>query len=660
MISANANANEDRKGVSVQAYKALAVPVATESEQVHMWRDRILRATIALNIPDRIRDAVEGDRYLLGIKETQNSQTIYIRYLLPILEDLHRHTMPRIPNPQVEARTDQAEPHEDKFQEWINTVFELSRDKDSWTIEQLQADDDRFGCFVASIEWETQREPKLEQEDHEGDMDPSIHEMEQERAEQENQEQGNLSVTDGDLHRLHLEIHQAYMQAMDMEGVELDDPKRQDLAMHIDEHRLYTEQRVREEAVLRRVPVDCYLYDPDAIRWDERNWEMERKSVPVRELVQAGCRNVNPMNAPPESRDDLQGHRQAYQDMTVRVWYVHDKVSNELLLISADGPADGLFLKRVPWPYGSLDTYRLDVFRPCLPNQTWGIATIQVVVPILEQLARIDYYIDLHVKNHASYKTILPAIADTVAFKAGLNDPNSRFTTAPLEALMHMKEYKPPEIPSSLLEHRNTLLNEIRRATGLDAQDVGVSNPHRITATESANRSEMSNAKRSSRQEKMSKFLSWVGITKFLVHRNHGTLATRVRVQGSAGVEFLTVKASEIPEEYDLIVDVAAETDEARVVEMQKADKVWNALMGSPLPIDMMALMEWYLKKMGVRRPEQFRLSQPEGVEQQQPGLPGQATLPNEPHPQVTLQGGVQPQSGAMQQTAPTQQESTA
>ncbi|GAG16978.1 unnamed protein product, partial [marine sediment metagenome] len=255
--------------------------------------------------------------------------------------------------------------------------------------------------------------------------------------------------------------------------------------------------------------------------------------------------------------------------------------------------------------------------RPQEPGLNYGLATGDMMVPILEELARVDFYIQKHTRKHAGYKMLVPRGAADSKDKGILNDPNIDIGNVSPEALAGMKELKPPSIPDTLLQYREILLSELRRVVGEDAQDVGASNPHKITATESSNREISSDSRRTSRQERAGDFLEWVGKTFLMLYREFGTIPVMVKILGPAGAVYEQVAPTDIPEDLDIFLDVKAESPDQKALDFQVSKILYDAALQSQAGFDPLKLTDWLFRKGGEERPEQFHIDLPQGPENQ-------------------------------------------
>lgn len=110
------------RGNDPQAYKDNSLALTNESAEVRMWRSRIERQGGLLKIQERYKAARLGDAYLDGTVPVKG-QKLYMRYLLPLMEDLHRKTLPAISTPRVEARGERGELFEDQARQLLDIQF---------------------------------------------------------------------------------------------------------------------------------------------------------------------------------------------------------------------------------------------------------------------------------------------------------------------------------------------------------------------------------------------------------------------------------------------------------------------------------------------------------------------------------------------------------
>ncbi len=588
------------KGNRPNEYKREQQELLPKSAQlVRKWRLQLDRAIGLLNLNKRAVTVAAGDKYIDGTKKAKKDKGIYLRYALPLLEDMHRRTLPRIPTPNIKARNQRAEDSIDVLRELCDVLMNTTYSRVLATAEEAQWDDSRAGVGFVRVGWETVTSPRDPQ------MPSDVEQIEKEIQEAQIESMDPLSATLAidDIHEIHAQIHNQVLFTLD--------PFSQEywaLANHAGEHDSASVEVRSERMKLHRVPWYLFVYDPD-LPWVERTWEAEAKSRKVQKLLDSGYRNINPENCTAEVKPGQDAL--PYEQSSVRVWEIHDKLTNELIVISRDGPTDGEPLFKGKWPYGEIDIYYPVIMRKALPEQSYGEATLQVCIPILNELATVDFYIQRHVRTHASTKTPIPK-SDLIAAetKSALKNDDMMFVpiSDKVSAMGGLKPLTPPPIPQTLLEYRNMLLSELRRVTGADAQDTGVSNPHKVTAQESSHREGVREEKKTDRQDIMGDMLAWCCRTFLAMYKKFGTLAITVRTYGPEGVEYHRVVPDDLPEGIDISFDIKGETEEA------KANKIvaWQSYEQLLMSIEPFSPSNWTeVRKAiglayGISRPERF------------------------------------------------------
>jgi len=588
-----------------------------ERDQARHWKARFKRAFVQLDMPKRLDKAETGDQYLEGTKTVKKSDKfVYYNYLLPLLEDGHRASLPDTPEPRVEARHERAEAFEDHAQQILSLVLGSDYSGALAALRELQWDDDRSGIGIVATEWEVDYTPATPAET----TDPGQQAIEVERATAENADIARAQVAEADIDFIHIGVHRELLDQLEASG----DPAYWQVQQHVEEHEARMLEVKRERVHLRRVPWYMFLYDTD-VPWEKRGWEAEQRSERIIDLLNRGWKNINPENLTPEVRDfetDL-----AWEDCTAKVWHIHDRLTGRYLAMPADGPEDPLFLFQGPWPYKNVDTYQRLVLRPWKAERGYGMPTVQICLPLLDRLAHIDFHINRHVETHADYKLGGPAVADEDKIKAGLNNPNQRFVFAgPPEAWAMMKEMKPPPIPDSLLQQWDRAMGGLRHVVGADLQDTGAPMPHQISATESRNRGESRDTRADDKQRTMAHFLAGVAKNTLALYRQFGSQALMIRLTGEPG--YYPLNPADIPEELEVLMDVLALTDAARAQKAQEADQYVQFLASTPLPVDWAKVNQWYAAQRGVRRPEQFILSTVQAPGNAEPGMENAAAGP--------------------------------
>ncbi len=589
-------------------------PSRSQKRTVKFLRDRISRAFDRLDLGVRGKDRDEAYRYILGQK-THQGKKVYLNYLLPILEERHRQTIPRIPTPDLEGRSEESELVAEKCENLLDSLFTSPSTNISTILEELQWDDDTFQNGIAKIVWDL----TYDKPNDLATLDSDLLAIQVERALSENDDPLSASITESDNDAAHLPVHEDGLS--EVSGQELTA-----LRDHIQEHEGRAIVVKKEMPRLERVPSGRFAYDPD-VPWIERKWEAELRSVLVRDLFKAGYKNVNKENVPPEMLPE-EG-RVRYADLTARVWYLHDRREEKLYVFSADGPDEGYLLHQGPWPYDgpeNIEVYYSYVTRPALPGFANGVATALAALPIIEELAIVDYKIQRHVDMHGDYKMLFPKGAASSAAKAALKDPNARSVELAPESLAGMKEYKPPPIPDTLLAQSQRLLDGLRAIAGVDLQDTGQPNPHQISATESASRSIKGENRKAGRQRTMGNLLAWISLTYLALFRKFGTQGIIVRAVRPEGTRYEPLNPEDIPADLEVFIDVEGESEIGRADKIAAFRGFAEFIMQSQEPVNTRKLAEDYGKLAGIKRPEKYRiLQEPVGPQNIQPisGTPG-------------------------------------
>ncbi len=608
---------DDLKGNRPSDYKDDAPDLTIERNEVKAWKYSIARAQVAHAIYQRAVDADKGDKYLDGTKKVKNGKVVYHNYLTPLLEDVNRATLPTVPEPRVEARNQAAELFEDMARELLGVSMGSEYCDVLNTCRNLQWDDHRSGEAIAKTAWEVAYDPDKPAET----MDLDRIALEVERAEEEHQDVLTMKVAESDIDYVHIETHTPLLEMYE-EG----SPEQQGIIEHIAHHEAQEVVIRRERPVLKRVPWYRFARDPD-VPWDERGWEAELKSEKISDLVAWGYKNVNSQNLPPEVREGETGEM-PYEFRAARIWEIHDRKTGQKFVISADGPDEGLFLKKAKWLYGSMDIYLKLSTRPWREESGYGLATIQLCLGVLDRLAEADFNIDRHVTEHANYQTVWPQMAGADKVKAQRSDPNRRHIDAPAEIVVGMKDIQPPPIPDTLLQQWQRLMDALRHIVGSDVQDTGAPHPHQISATESAERGQSKAERADDRQRIFADFLGNVAKNFLTLYKKFATQSVLVRIMGSKGPEYKTINPTEIPDELDIYLDVQAETDAKRAENQALADKYVQFLLGSGLPVDIIEVNDWYGRRLGLRKPSRFLLQAAPGPGQEQ-AVPIDAAQPS-------------------------------
>ena len=648
-----------------------------EVAEVARWKARIRRAKKVLHIEQRLAAARLGDKYLINeqhVRPSKDADTptekAYMPYLLPMLQDSHRRTLPTLPIPDVEATDEIGEYYADMARELVRKNFRHRLSNAMRALRDLQWDDDRHGGGVMKAVWRMKydlSQPAIVTE-------PELLLIAQEAAEAENADPLGARLTDSDMHGVHAEVHTQAMMVLDPETDEyraLVEHNRQHMAEQVE---------VRQEWVrYERVAIDKFLYDPD-VSWDERGWEAELVSMRILDMSEMGWKNLNPENLPPEVKPGEEEGDRSWQDMTALTWHIHDRRTGELLIVPQGDRDEGLFLARMDWPYEEIDIYRTLAFNDWQPDQEDGLPLIPLCIPILDNLADIDDKIRLHRKKHVGRKTIFPKGTLSKPDKAMLNDPAQSYGELAMDALAQTAEIGTDPIPATLLQDWERNMGMLRKLVGADNQDEGAPNPHAITAQESMRRGESADSRRDERQERLGGLIEWMGENTVREYAKFATKSLMLRLVGAAGlqpqmpaqpgaapgaasgpptsateatepapmmptgpsVEYEPLDPSNLPATMEYHVDLASESETIKAVNFEMASRWADGAMAMGYPLDPVKWCEFWARLGNIHYPERFRMDTPEpmmdGELGGQPGMPNDqpdATgQPNIPFPQ--------------------------
>jgi len=590
----------------------------SEFARVRVINEQIKRAQALLRFTKRQEAVDEAVEYLTNQKVVKNAKKTYMPYLFPMLEDAHRRTFPAVPSPRIEETNELVAGFADRIRELVTSRFTSPRCGVRRASEQAQWDDDLYGDAILKTVWRVKQDPA----EPSRVTDPSQLEPQVAKAMEENLDPAVARIADEDIHQVHYKVHFDELSAMSPEDVR-DGPLNEHMAAH---EAAMVSVRREYPKVVRVSPTD-FVFDDD-VPFEDRTWDAERLSLRVRDMLEMGYKNVNTTNLKVEDKD--KETLKNWEDMTAQVWQYHDRRDGKMYIVPVNGTDEGLFLFQGDWPYGSLDIYVPVVFHPFGPDQLDGAPLVAQCIPTLERLAVVDFHIDRHVRRHADYKMLFPKGSVSDKDKGKLNDPNVASLGLPPEAILGMKEEKPPPIPETLLKRWQMLMDNLRKLVGADAQDTGENYAHQISATESATRSQSSDSRLDTRQETLGLALARVAVNFLQLQRMFSTKNLTVPNTADIAPEappFLQVDPSDIPEDIELFFDLKGESDEARTIEFANTRTWGDVAMAAGYPMDIVQYIEYLGRRGGVRRPEQFRqqLVESGGIAPQSPGVPGEA-----------------------------------
>lgn len=599
----------------------------SDSDYITMWRARIKRAQVRLHHKDRVKAALAADKFLFAnpyeTADEKDKNKIHINYMLPILEQAFSQSIPRIAPPTVTPNSGAPEGLEEKARQFIRAKFReaevVLRDR----AEDIQWDDAKYGEFIVKTQWLIDSHAANPTQQHDRDLlAGSIQD-----AMEENLDPEAATISKADIDVAHLDTHG------DGFAAHRDNPAAlAALELHIAAHEARLTTITVEGAELVRIPVIDYVYDTD-VPWPKRTWEAERVQMRVAELRRKGFKNITPANLMPEDKDH-QTNDEPFEDIVVNVWHVHDRDTDKWFTFGEKQGQEtkSKFLRKEKWPYGT-DIYFRKGFRKFSPDALYGAATMSEVMPILNELAIVDFQIRRHVLAHPLPKIGVPKMAGASKVKASIKDPDQMFFEIPKEmaALGGVTIFQTPPIPETLRERRATLIAELQRQAQSDAQDIGVPNPHKITAQESGRRESVSERKSMSRQKVISEMLTWYARTLMKLHRKFATMTTGIKVRTSDGQEFVEIDPRELPPAFDIYVTVDSKTDEEKALHVEMTFTVANFLLGGEGAVSIDEVNEYVLEQTSWPDYERFRIQgQSAGPENVQATMGQQASLPNE------------------------------
>ena len=595
-----------------------AAPATNDSDRVANWRAQIERARKMLFIQQRGEAANEMDRFVYSPpKEADVAGELDLKYALPILEQSFARASIKVPAPTVIATADAPEGWEEKLRQFLALQFRRHTRELTKHGVDVQWDDARWGACVSKIEWDI----RTELADTEQGADEALRATQMERAAIENEDPAIAKLSVGDLHLEHLSVHVPglALYAGDMERYNA-------LDSHINDHEAQLTTTQSEGVKLKRVNPGQYLYDPDN-PWVDRGWEVEEELIRVVDMKapRSGYRNITTDYITPIIPGEKSGFsgKVPAEALYVKVYHIHDRRENKLYTISAS-PGEGgkdAFLRKMDWPFPT-DIYLLKVFRPFSADLTYGEATLLSLRPILKELAVVQYHIRKHVKMHSTTKFFGLDKAGANKIKAGIKNDEQWWIGMSEAELAMLKWMQPPPIPDTLLVRQAELINEIYRQVQADAQDVGVQNKHAITAQESGRREFTAETRVASRQSVIADIYSWYAVTLVKMYREFAMMKVPISVITPEGKRFDEIDTSEVPDAFEIYVDVRAESDQVKALQVETLFKLTEFALGSQAPVNVDALFDTLFHLAGLDYTK-YRMQGPTGPQNVQE-VPGQ------------------------------------
>ena len=617
-------------------YKAAAAfAVNTESGRADLWHQRLIRAREMLELDQRrdhrkmVLPFIDG-----SYRDDPNGDHVYLNEALPALEDVVFGTLPELPPVDVEARQMEQEDLADAMAALTDATLDSGISRAYSRMIDAEWDEISWGIGILHTKWLE----KTTRENYRATGDPDYLRPHIITAMRENQDPQNAVLAGTDDHAIHIQLHAG------VPGLET----------HVSDHWARFGLLSWAHPIVRRVDPDCFLYDPDAKDWEDRDWEAELVDEKVIDLQDIpGIKNLTPENCP--TIDEFGRYETDpkrieasfdFEKTRVLVWQIHDRANDSYTILPFQQKDGVKPIFEDSWPYGSLDTYYAVVHRP-IAGQIHGQVTLQLIAPIIEELARTNADIRRHNRNASKAKPItVRGALDQQAFNE-LNDDKKWIATLPnAESLAMLKDWKPPSTPRELLDHRDLLLAELRRLLGSEAMSQGAANPHKITASEAQLRGGYLQDRLKRRKEGVSKVLAWLSTNILLLYRQFADGPLMVRVMGPQGLVVKQLDPAAIPEDIAVRLDIEA-VSEARKSEGAQREQQWIKMVTSIMPPGMynpLRLLMDYGKALGKRNPERIFIGPEEQAMTTGPG-PNMGSQPG--------QGNVIPFPGAQGGPAP-------
>lgn len=632
-----------------KTYKAAtAINTTTEHGRAELWHQRIDRARDELHIDDRRETAAETWRFLNGTYAAGGNERLYLNEAYPAFKELILGTVPGLPDTVIEARQGLQDELARRCEALVDATLDSGLCRAYDAIIDAEWDESGWGLGILRISWRREERQTVHADTDSAEY-IAPHGM---RAEEENRSPFAARIAENDDDQIHAESHLAAMRRYQAMGLGPDEMAS--LADHIQQHLDRMLSQPWAYPVIERVDPRRFVYDPDAESWEDRAWEAELCEDYVADLEGIpGIKHLDKANCPPTDEFDAVDADEAQKDdafdfalTKVQVWKCHDRRTGEYLYVPAKWGDSTKPILEIEWPYGPCDIYHTIVHEP-IPGRVHGMALRSLVAAILEELARTNAAIRKHVRRCAAYKKITAKGNLTRQDIADIQNEDLPVAQVNEEALAAgaMQDYKPPEVPISVLNYRQTLLDELRRLIGNDIMHQGGDTPHRITASEAQLRGSYQSQRMDRRQEEVSKFLNFAARNILLYYRLFGGDQLPVRVAGPAGYVVQLLDPRTIPDDLVVKFDVKQNTEGQQAKDLQAATQFVTAVTSMLVPgqFDPVQLVIWLGRKLGVRNPESVLAAQGEMTPMGVPGAMPAQQMPNET-PQVAGQVQQQPQ----------------
>ena len=617
-----------RRKIAIPNQKAYKSATAIDTSRSHgratLWLQRLERARNMLEIDARLRTAANAMKYVNGSYAARSGGSeVYLNEALPALEDLVVASLPGSPPPQVEARQMGQERLAEMASALLDSVLGSDLCRARQAMIRAEWDEIKYGIGIVKTVWNVEERPSHVR--LAGTTDYLSPHIEAALIENANPIAAIIAEDDDDV--VHLRVHDG------VPGME------RHMAAHYERLGRY-EMRY---PIAQRVKVGRFLYDPDADEWEERDWQAELCDEFVTDLQGIpGIKNLNPENCPATDEFD-NGYSAAdsrprnaefdFEKTRVRVWKIHDRAHGGYLIVPATNTDSRTKpLIEADWPYGSVEIYNKIVHRPS-DDTIHGLSTLELIAPILDELARTNASIRRHNRRAANAKMLGPRGGLDRQAEMEMSDESKAFASAPTSVMGMLKEFKPPSTPPELLQHRDMLLSELRRMLGADIMTQGGDTPHRISASEAVLRGQYHGNRIERRMYEISAVLSWMGLNLLMLYRDWANEAANVRVMGPMGPEMLILEPSAIPEDLVVRLDVQMVGHERQnaAAELQaKMTYVDKVMQYAPDMANRIELLRMLGKELNIRNTDKHFVA-PGTMPMAQPGTGEAAGTPSLP-----------------------------
>lgn len=615
-----------------------AIDTTTEAGRHDLWFERIKRAKDLLEIEERKKRYDETVKLINGERCEESPADVYLNEAFSPFADLAHSTIPGVPPVSVEARRMEHERTAKMVSAFADSLTDSGVIPLEAELYDTEWDSICAGIGVFKCPWSAQFKPTTTRpSDSPEFLQPYV-----EDAMVENSDPSIAKVSEDDNHAVHLQVHAG------VPGLE----------QHIAEHEESLVGTVKELPDIQRVAWWDFVYDPDATRWQDRQWEAELceelvsvlQDIPgVKNLTVENCGNASLDENDNGFNETTATNAFDFENTKVRVWKIHDRRHDEYVIIpDAEGCKPVL---EADWIYPGLDIYNVLVHTgQRIPGQIHGVSLMELARPTLEEMAHLNKRIRRQIDKKAASGPVAARGALTAQDKQQLSNEETMIKEVSASAIGTWKDWDPDGIPQDFLMQMERLEGNLRRILGNDVMMQGGDSPHSQTATEAGLRGQYNENRMTRRKADISDTMSWIVRTWVMLVRAIGGKEIPVRIAGPVGMELAYLSPSEIPDDLAFTLDIESLDQGKKAQELQGKVQWYQAAMGvaavNPQAYDPIKLTNWLAVEMGIRDPERFQPSMmdPTMAAPAMPGQPGMAGQ-NMPTPSMPMaQAGNMPE----------------